>query len=95
MRFVSVGEFRTKSARVWSELHKERELVVTRNGKPIAIVIATDEQSLERSLSMIRQARALRAAKKLQMQSATTGQDKLSVEDIDGEVVAARASRPR
>ena len=95
MRFVSVRELRTKSADVWRELGQERELVITSNGKPIAIVSATDEQSFEQSLAEIRQARALRAVKQLQERSATSGRDKMSAKDIDGEIAAARKGRRR
>jgi len=95
MRFVSVRELRTKSADVWRELGQERELVITSNGKPIAIVSATDEQSFEQSLAEIRQARALRAVKQLQERSAASGQDKMPAKDIDGEIAAARKSRRR
>ncbi len=95
MRFVSVRDLRTKSAEVWRELGQERELVLTSNGKPIAIVSATDEASFEQSLAEIRQARALRAANRLQEQSAAAGRDKLSAKDIDDEIAAARKSRRR
>jgi antitoxin (DNA-binding transcriptional repressor) of toxin-antitoxin stability system len=47
-------------------LGEERELVLTNNGKPIAIVSATDEENFEQSLREIRQARATRAIKQLQ-----------------------------
>lgn len=95
MRFVSVRELRTKSADVWRELGQERELVITSNGKPIAIVSATDEQSFEQSLAEIRQARALRAVKQLQERSAASGRDKMSAKDIDVEIAAARKGRRR
>lgn len=95
MHFVSVRELRTKSADVWRELGKERDLVLTSNGKPVAIVSATDEQSFEQSLADIRQARALRAVKQLQERSAASGRDKMSAKDIDGEIAAARKSRKR
>lgn len=95
MRFVSVRELRTKSADVWRELGEERELVITSNGKPIAIVSATDEQSFEQSLAEIRQARALRAVKQLQERSATSGRDRMSAKDIDAEIAAARKGRRR
>jgi antitoxin (DNA-binding transcriptional repressor) of toxin-antitoxin stability system len=95
MRFVSVRELRTKSADVWRELGQERELVITSNGKPIAIVSATDEQTFEQSLAEIRQARALRAVKQLQERSAASGRDKMSAKDIDGEIAAARKGRRR
>ncbi len=95
MRFISVRELRTKSAQVWRELDQQRELVITSNGKPIAIVSATDEESFEQSLAEIRQARAIRAVKQLQEQSTTKNLDKLSGKEIDQEIAAARKSRKR
>jgi prevent-host-death family protein len=95
MRFISVRDLRTKSAQVWRELGQERELVITSNGKPIAIVSATDEKSFEQSLAEIRQARALRAVHELQKRSAAAGKDKLTATDIDREIAAARKHRKR
>ena len=40
MRFISVRDLRGKSAEVWRDLVEEREMVVTSNGRPIAILAA-------------------------------------------------------
>ena len=53
MRFISVREFRGKSGDVWKELVKEQELVITSNGKPIAIVSAVSEETLEAWISRV------------------------------------------
>lgn len=45
MKFISVHELRGKSAQVWRDLAEERELVIIRNGKPIAIVSATERST--------------------------------------------------
>lgn len=95
MKFISVRDLRSKSAQVWSQLREERELVLTSNGKPIAIVSATDEDGFEQSLGEIRQARALRAARQLQEQSIAAGRDSLSEADIDAEVKESRRGRRR
>lgn len=95
MKFVSVRELRGKSAEVWRELAREGELVLTSNGKPIAIVSATDEAHFEQSLQELRQARALRAVKQLQEQSAQTDRDQLSAEAIEQEIAAVRKGRRR
>lgn len=59
MRFVSVRELRGRSAAIWKELAKEKDLVITSNGKPIALLSATSEENLEESLVAVRRARAL------------------------------------
>ena len=95
MRFISVRDLRSKSAQVWRELDRERELVITSNGKPIAIVSATDEVHFEQSLRELRQARALQAVNELQEQSVQAGRDKLSDRGIDAEIAAVRKGRRR
>ena len=95
MKFISVRDLRGKSAQVWRDLEEERELVITSNGKPIAILSATDEQRFEQSLQAVRQARAAQAVKQMQQQSIRSGRDKLSDKDIQDEITAARKERRR
>ena len=90
MRFISVREFRGKSGDVWKELVEEQELVITSNGKPIAIVSAVSEETLEDSLRAIRRARAMAAVEAVQRQSAKRG---LGPEDVEAEIAAARSGR--
>ena len=51
MRFISVRELRGKSALIWQELTEEKDMVVTSNGKPIAILSNTSEDTLEESIA--------------------------------------------
>jgi antitoxin (DNA-binding transcriptional repressor) of toxin-antitoxin stability system len=95
MRFVSVRDLRGKSAQIWKRLAKLREMVITSNGKPIAIISATSEGVLEESLSAIRAARAIASVESMQMRSIETGKDRLSLDDINSEVQAERKARSR
>ena len=38
MRFITIRDLRSKSAQIQRELPKEKEMVLTSNGKPIAIL---------------------------------------------------------
>ena len=95
MRFISVSDFRGKSAAVWKQLAQEKELVVTSSGKPIAILCVTSGQTLEESISAIRAARAVAATEALQKRSAETGKDRMSLEEIDAEIKAVRKARAK
>lgn len=95
MRFVSVRELRSRSAAVWTALSNERDLVVTSNGKPIALLSATSEDVLEESLAALRRARAQSAATAMQQASLKAGADRLSLEVINDEIAAARSARSR
>ncbi len=65
-------------------------MVITSNGRPIAILSAVDESNLEESLSAIRQARATEAVMSLQRQSVEQGTDAITMKQIDAEVKAVR-----
>lgn len=95
MKFISVRDLRGKTAEVWKDLPAERELVVTSNGRPIAILSAVNESNLEEYLGAIRQARAVVAMTNLQCRSAERGKDKLSMDEIDAEIRAVRKKRPQ
>ena len=46
MKFLSVRDLRGKSAQIWKELPDEREMVITSNGRPIAILAAINEANV-------------------------------------------------
>ena len=93
MNFVSVRELRTRSAAVWDALSEEKDLVVTSNGKPIAVLSATTASTLEASLTALRQARAQLAVAAMQERARETGADRLTLEDINAEIRAVRRHR--
>ena len=95
MKFISVRDLRGKSAEVWKDLPAEREVVVTSNGRPIAILSAVNESNLEESLSAIRQARAAEAVMSLQRRSLERGTDGITMEEIDAQIKAVRGKRKR
>lgn len=95
MKFISVRDLRGKSAEVWKNLPAEREVVVTSNGRPIAILSAVNESNLEESLSAIRQARAAEAVMSLQHRSVEQGSDVFTMGEIDAEIKAVRIKRRR
>jgi antitoxin (DNA-binding transcriptional repressor) of toxin-antitoxin stability system len=94
MKFLSVRDLRGKSAEVWKELPEEREMIITSNGRPIAILAAISESNMEESLSAFRQARAVKAVANLQRRSAEQGTAALTMAEIDAEIKAVRKKRP-
>lgn len=95
MRFVSVRDLRGKSAQIWKRLAQQKEMVITSNGKPIAIISATSEATLEESLAAIRTARAMAAVEAMQVESVKMGKDRLSLEEINSEIQAERKARSK
>jgi antitoxin (DNA-binding transcriptional repressor) of toxin-antitoxin stability system len=95
MKFVSVRDLRGKSAEVWKKLPGEREMVITSNGRPIAILAAVSEGNLEESLSAFRQARAVEAVTSLQRRSVEQGTDQITLKEINNEINMVRRKRTR
>jgi antitoxin (DNA-binding transcriptional repressor) of toxin-antitoxin stability system len=93
MRFVTVRDLRSKSAQIWRQLPKEKEMVLTSNGKPIAILSATSGDMLEESLVVIRRARAMAAVSYMQTRSVELGTDRMSLDKINKEITVERKSR--
>lgn len=95
MKTFTVRELRSRSAQVWEDLAREREIVVTSNGRPIGVISAATAGTLERTLAAIRRARASLAVLEEQTRSAREGRDRITSEDIEAEIAAVRRKRPR
>ena len=93
MKFVTVRELRGRTSELWDQLALQRELVVTNNGRPIAILSATDAESFEASLRNLRRCRAADALSNLQREAERRGLDRLTLDEVNEEIQAARRDR--
>ena len=93
MEFIGVRDFRSKSAAIWKKLSKQKELVITSNGKPVAVLSAVSGADLEGSLKMLRQARAKAALQAVHRKSVERGLDQLSLSEINKIIADARKER--
>ncbi|MCK4626074.1 MAG: type II toxin-antitoxin system prevent-host-death family antitoxin [Phycisphaerae bacterium] len=82
MKFIPSRDLRIRPGQVWKQLRKEGELIVTSNGKPVALMVPVDDD-FEESLHILRGIRAKAALRKLQEQAAAKGLDKTTMEEID------------
>ena len=89
MRFVSVRELSTKPKEVWEKIKRD-EVIITLNGKPIAILSGVNESSLENELLAIRRGRALLALEAMQSSAAARGLARWTQKRIDAEIRAVR-----
>jgi len=93
MKFLSVRDLRGKSAQIWRDLPNEHEMVITSNGRPVAVLASVDEGNVEQSLAAWRQVRAMQAIASIQKTSMQQGTDRISIEEIDAEIRQARSHR--
>lgn len=92
MKFVSTRDLRNRPGYV-RDLAQKEELVLTANGKPIAILLGVDEDGLEDAAQAVRQAKALLALSRLRKQASRRGSSRLSSGDVDREIRAVRSTR--
>ncbi len=90
MKFITVRDLRTIPAQIWKQLPVEQEMVVTSNGRPIALLTPMGEDNLEDSLKAIRRARAAVAVDRMQQESMKSGRNMVSAEDLDNEIHKVR-----
>ena len=95
MKFLSIRDLKTKSAQVWKELPEQKDMIITSNGRPVAILSSINEDNLEQVLSAFRRARALEAVNSIQYESVRKGTDKITLKEINKEIKSVRARRQR
>jgi antitoxin (DNA-binding transcriptional repressor) of toxin-antitoxin stability system len=95
MKFVTARDFKTSSATIWETLLQEQEIVITNNGKPVALLTPLSDSNLEETLSAIRRAKAINAVKLIQQQSIKNSTDKMTLEEINYEIEMSRQERKK
>jgi antitoxin (DNA-binding transcriptional repressor) of toxin-antitoxin stability system len=95
MKFISVRDFRSKSGKVLGDLAREKDFLLTSNGKPIALISAVSEDDVEDSMAALRQVRAVMAVERMQSRSVEKGTSKMSLREINAEISSVRKERRR
>ncbi len=90
MRFITVRDLRTSPAQIWKQLPEEQEMIITNNGKPIALLTPLSDTNLEETVSSVRKARAINAVKQMQQFSLKKGSFSLNMESVNSEIRQAR-----
>ncbi|MBA2691521.1 MAG: type II toxin-antitoxin system Phd/YefM family antitoxin [Rubrobacter sp.] len=88
MKFVSSREIRVNPRPVFDSLGEDNEVVVTSHGKPIALMVGVSGEDLEETLRFLRRAKAQAAVSRMRM-----GEGRMSDEEIEAEIRAARDER--
>jgi prevent-host-death family protein len=95
MDYVTVRELREKSGEIWQRVESGEEFVITRNGKPFALLVHTAPSAVEDKLRALRLQAFGRAWEALSRQARSTGAAQLTDEEIQAEVEAVREERRR
>ncbi len=93
MKFVTIRELRSKTASIRKDLDQDREIVLTANGRPFAVVSRIEPDAVEEELQAIRRARAKVAVERLRAHAKATGLNRLTLGEIDALIAEARRQR--
>lgn len=92
MKFISTRDLRNRPGFV-RELARKDDIVLTANGKPVALLLGLEDDDFEETAQAIRQARAQRALSRMRRQAESKGLSGMSLSAIDAEVRAVRSKR--
>lgn len=93
MKLVSLRDLRNRPG-VVQDAVAEQSVALTSNGKPFALIISVDaDEDLTEVESAVRAARAQLALSRMRRRAARSGRDRLTRDEIDAEISAARRGR--
>ena len=52
MKFVTVRDFRIRPGEVWKNLEKDEEVIITSNGKPIAMLTGISDVTFDETIKV-------------------------------------------
>ena len=93
MEFVTIRDLRLRPAEVWDKLRQQHEIILTSNGRPVAVIAGVGEGDVEETLIALRRARAQAAVSRLRRAAAALEADKLSAAEIEAEISQVRLAR--
>jgi len=92
VQFINIRELRMRAGDIWKQLEKEGYMVVTSNGKPVAL-LSSVEDNLDEYLQAIKRARAILAVNRLQENAVKDGRDQITEQEIEAEIRTVRRGR--
>src|SRR5260370_38937508 len=95
MKTVTIRDFRTRPRQVREALKREREAVLTANGRPVAVMIPVDAGSIDQTIETLRRARALEAIRAIRSDAQQRGRGRMSAKAIDAGIANTREARAR
>jgi len=95
MKFVTIKDLRSNTAQLRRDLQAEREVVVTANGRPFAVMTSVEPNGVEEEVKAIRRARARAALSRIRAKAKEDGLDTMTMDEIDAIIAKARQERRR
>jgi len=95
MNFISLREFRINPGKIWEQLKNDKDIIITSNGKPIAILNPIYNDDIESTLEILQRLRTIKAVEDLQAEAVIKGLDKMSNKEIEEIIKKVRQERKK
>lgn len=95
MKTLTIRDFRTRPRQAQKALADEGEALLTSNGRPVALMLRVDGNSLDETMETVRRARALQAVREIRREARARGFDRVSARQIDTIIARSRKARRR
>jgi protein-L-isoaspartate O-methyltransferase len=93
MKLLASEELAANPRKLLDQLAREGSLVLTENGHPKGILVATTDETFAEDIQAQVRARAGRALSEIRREAARRGVDRLTFTEIDREIAAVRKAR--
>lgn len=93
MKFITIRDLRCNTAGLRRDLQAEREVVITANGRPFAVMTRVEPDQLEEEILAIRRARSRTALSRIRAKATAEGLDLLTIEQINDIIAKTRSER--
>jgi len=94
MKFATIRDLRASMAKIRRDLQEDQDIVLTANGRPVALLSSLDADNVEEQLLAVRRARARITLDRIRRRARAKGLDGMSMSEIDRLVGRVRRGRP-
>ncbi|MGH7468683.1 MAG: hypothetical protein ACRENP_12060 [Longimicrobiales bacterium] len=95
MRFLGTRILRNNPSQLWDALDHGETIVLTADGKPRGIILATSEGEFEQSIEIVRRVQYQLALERAWASARASGAERITDAEMEKEIAAARRTRAR
>jgi antitoxin (DNA-binding transcriptional repressor) of toxin-antitoxin stability system len=93
MEFVPARDFRLRPGNVWKKLRAAHRLVVTTNGKPVALLTDIEGKDLQEEIQVEAIARGVRAVSRMRAAARRGGASRMSQAQVEKVIAGVRKEK--
>ena len=87
MKYITINDFNASYIKIWQYFPNDNEMVITNQGKPIALLTPISDFDLEETVKTIRRVKAKQAVKQMQEISLMNNNSAMTEIEIQREIV--------